>query len=130
MLGAEAAAELAHEIVHRLLEHGLAGEECAGVGAGPLADVEMQVAIPQVPIGDDFAVGDQGLREQGAALDQCGQRCERYRYIVLEALAVAGLRRRDPFAQLPHCAALRDGGRDHRIDDDPLSGRAFELRRQ
>src|SRR5271154_2279827 len=74
MLGAEAPAELAHEVVHRLLERGLARADRGGVCAGPLADFEMQVAIAQVPVGDPLAIGDEGLCEQGAALYQCGQR--------------------------------------------------------
>src|SRR5271165_706748 len=56
VLGADAAAEALNQIENRRLEHGAALEEFGLRRVRPLTDVEVQVPVAEMPVGDDLSL--------------------------------------------------------------------------
>src|SRR5690606_41023579 len=59
MFGAEAAAELCHQVMHGTSQRRLTPEEVVARSAFALVEVEVQVAVPGVTVGDQIALRGQ-----------------------------------------------------------------------
>src|SRR5256886_16181524 len=64
MLGAEAAAELAHQVVNRAPHRLLARQEALALRSGGHAEVEVQVAVADMAIDDEHPVRNVGAHPQ------------------------------------------------------------------
>ncbi len=70
VLGADAAAQAFDQIEHRQFERVRSADELLGVRAGLLTQIEMQIAVAGVPVGDHVAFGSQLERQRAAFLDE------------------------------------------------------------
>ncbi len=117
MLGAEAAAEFMHQLMDRALHLMGPGQESRGRHQWILVEIEMQVAVPDVSVGNQAALGHVAGDPGGGLLHEPRQRGYRHRNIMLEACTIEALGARNVLAQEPEAgglaAALRDGGIRH-----------------
>src|SRR6185437_684422 len=88
VLGAETASMLAHHIVNGALDPRSAGEKWLARGVGRLIQVEMEIAIPHVTVGNEPPVRHVLLHPLRGALHECGQAGDGDGNIVLEASAI------------------------------------------
>ena len=58
VLGTETATAVVHQIVHGALHRRLAREKLRAINAGRLIEIEVQVAIADVTVGDEPSLGD------------------------------------------------------------------------
>src|ERR1700733_2194223 len=70
VLGAEAAAEITHQIMKRAFHRGFTRKEWCSLAAGCLVEIEMQIAIADMAIGDEAAVGHIGVEPGGCLLNE------------------------------------------------------------
>src|ERR1700720_472355 len=92
VFGADTAAETLDQIEHGQLEGVCPGDEGRQLYTGLLAQVEMQVAVAGMAIGNDVSLGRQFMRQCRAFLDQCWNRGHRNGHVMLDACPVAELR--------------------------------------
>jgi hypothetical protein len=118
VFGADAAAAFCHQVVHRAFELLLAREKSLAVCVGALVQVEVQVAIARMAVGDQVAFGCKPRGQRGAPLDERRQRGYRYADVVFQTATGAALRLRHRFPQLPEGIALIDAAGEHRVDDE------------
>ena len=106
---------LAHQVVDGALDLGLAGGEGARRQARRLVQVEVQVAVADVAVGDEPRLRDLGRDPGRRAFRERREAVDGQRHIVFEARAVAALPLRDVLAQLPELAAFAFALREHGI---------------
>src|SRR6516164_2133715 len=123
MLGAEAAAKLAHHVVNRPPYFRCACEESLALLGRQLTDVEMEVAIADVPVGDQAALGYLGGDPGGGSRHEVRQCRDRQRDVVLEARALVPLGLGDALTELPQCAALALAAYERRIEHQSAAQR-------
>ena len=108
VLGADAAAETAHEGLHGRLDLGLPCDECAAIAPGRLAHVEVQVTVADVAVGDHAPVGDDREHGSRGLGQEIRQRGDRDRHVVLDTGTLRALRLGHRFAHPPERIALRE----------------------
>src|SRR5258708_1766765 len=119
MLGADRAAHLHDDAVHDVVHFLPACQECLGVGAHGLADVEMHVAVADVAERHRTAAGHLGLDRRGEALGALGDAADGHGYVVLDAAALELLRLHHRLADAPELLRLLRARRDHAVFDQP-----------
>src|SRR5205823_7729264 len=119
VLGADRAVARRDDVVDDPV-HLLPAREIGGlVHAGRLAQVEMDVAVPDMPERNRADAGN-GARHGRARLDdEIGDAAYRYRDVVLDAAALVALCLGHAVADAPELAGLRGAGGDDAIDDQP-----------
>src|SRR6185436_8010124 len=101
VLGAEAAAEVPHDIQHHVIHVGCVARDRIVAAPARHEAVVVEVPIAQVPETDDARTGDGALQGRSGRRDEFRQSAYRYRDIVpVEKPLVAGGLRYG-FAQLP-----------------------------
>src|SRR5690606_36249362 len=106
VLGAEAAAVLRNEIMHRAMDPRGEREEFGGISADRLAQVEVQIAVAEMPVRQDAAVRRDRLEQPSRLVDEARQFARRHRDIVLDAGTFLSLRFRNRLAHSPEVFTL------------------------
>src|ERR1700722_12654605 len=115
VLGADAAAELCHQVVDRPAQLRLLRQERLVARGVDAADIEMQIAVARVSVAHQYAVADVSLYPERSGANEFRQRGDRYADIVLEAQARVALRLRHALAQPPERRAHPLAGCQRRI---------------
>src|SRR5688500_14184865 len=117
VLGGKAAAEILDEIMNRALRLGLDRQQLRGRAARALVDVEVQVAVAQVPVCAKNALRHVVLDPAARDFDEAGYLRYRDCDVVLDVGAFLALRLGDGFAQTPEGGSLPLVDRDARVRD-------------
>ncbi len=106
MLGAEAAAELTHDVMDDTLDRRRAGEECVARCARCLVQIEVQIAVADVSVRHQASIRNVLLHPLRGPLDELRQRGHRHGNVVFQAAAVEALCFGNGLAHLPHGVAF------------------------
>src|SRR6186713_96160 len=109
VLGGKAAAELLHEVVDSALHFLLHRLQLRGLGARTLVDVEVQIAVAEMAIGDQHALRNVLSHPAAGDFDEARHLRHGHRDVVLDAVAILALRFGYGFAQPPEGIALPVG---------------------
>ncbi len=132
MLGAETAAELAHDVVNRALDRRLPGEEYVAGSPRGLVEIEVQIAVAYMSVRDEPSIRDILRDPLRGAFDKPRQRGDGDRDIVLQTGPVNTLRLGNRLAHLPHRCAFTFAARERSIQYQTIlestGERSFEHR--
>ncbi|MOA17828.1 hypothetical protein D3C78_1380970 [compost metagenome] len=117
MLGADAAGEFGRHVVDDGHQRLGAGLEVLVGHAQRLAQVVVQVAVADVPVGDDAHAGQCSVQTPAGDFDEIRDAADRHADVMLEARPFVVLRLGDALAQRPQRRHLGLAAGDHRIDD-------------
>ena len=130
MFGGDGSVEGVHDVVHDPVEGLPQGQEGGPVHADRLAQVEVDVAVAEMPEGADAQARQRSLAGSRGPVEEFGQARERHRDVVLDRAALGLLDLGQALAQVPEIASLRLARRKGGIPDPVFAMRPGEHRRQ
>src|SRR4051794_31933422 len=120
MLGANGAAEFLHDVMDDAIDFLPAIEKAGAVLTLGCAEIEMDVAVPQMPERHRPHTGSKLLHRLGTAQKKIRNGGNRQRYVMFDRPALMLLRLGQTLAQPPQVRPLGFAGRHDRICDDTI----------
>ena len=119
VLGAEAPAQLGHEVMDHPVEPLPMAKERRFFHAHRLAEIEVNVAVADMTEGKDPDARQFPFHHRRRPGDELRDAGDRHGHVMLDAGAFANLRFRQDIAQVPDLPGLGPAGGDHRVRDQP-----------